>query len=106
MRNLVRLAPECPMADVLAGKVSGVYDGEVHVQRPDGSRVIVIVNIADLVDDNGAIVGAVNSFYENPLRKGNKETRDRKDQSGSDRCLFDPARRPRPGLFIHTRHAR
>jgi len=60
---------QCPMADVLAGKVPGVFDGEVHVQRPDGSRVVVIVNIAPLVDDDGNIVGAVNSFRENPLRK-------------------------------------
>lgn len=60
---------QCPMADVLTGKVSGVFDGEVHVQRPDGSRVVVIVNIAPLIDDRGAIVGAVNSFRENPLRK-------------------------------------
>jgi len=60
---------QCPMADVLTGKVSGVYDGEVHVQRPDGSRVVVVVNIAPLIDDSGVIVGAVNSFYENPLRK-------------------------------------
>ena len=60
---------QCPMADVLAGKVPGVFDGEVHVQRPDGSRIVVIVNIAPLVDDDGNIVGAVNSFRENPLRK-------------------------------------
>jgi PAS domain S-box-containing protein len=60
---------QCPMADVLAGRVSGVYDGEVHVERPDGSRVVVIVNIAPLMDHDGAIVGAVNSFRENPLRK-------------------------------------
>ena len=60
---------QCPMAEVLKGKVSGVYDGEVHVQRPDGSRVVVVVNIAPLVDDDGTIVGAVNSFRENPLRK-------------------------------------
>lgn len=60
---------QCPMADVLTGKVSGVFDGEVHVQRPDSSRVIVIVNIAPLIDDSGVIVGAVNSFRENPLRK-------------------------------------
>ena len=60
---------QCPMAEVLIGKASGVYDAEVHVQRPDGSRVVVIVNIAPLIDDNGVIVGAVNSFVENPLRK-------------------------------------
>ena len=59
---------QCPMADVLAGKVPGIYDAEVHIQRPDGSRVVVVVNIAPLIDDNGAIVGAVNSFHENPLR--------------------------------------
>ena len=60
---------QSPMAEVLQGKVSGVFDAEVHIQRPDGSRMVVIVNIAPLVDDGGAIVGAVNSFRENPLRK-------------------------------------
>jgi PAS domain-containing protein len=60
---------QCPMADVLAGKISGIYDAEVHIERPDRSRIVVIVNIAPLIDDNGVIVGAVNSFVENPLRK-------------------------------------
>ena len=60
---------QCPMADVLSGKVSGVYDAEVHIKRPDGSRVIVIVNIAPMVDDGGGIVGAVNSFYDVNDRK-------------------------------------
>jgi PAS domain-containing protein len=60
---------QCPMAEVLAGKVSGVYDAEVQVERPDGSRVIVILNIAPLIDDEGVIVGAVNSFCEKPLDK-------------------------------------
>jgi PAS domain-containing protein len=59
---------QCPMADVLAGKVSGIYDAEVHVERLDGSRIVVIVNVAPMVDDNGLIVGAVNSFRENSLR--------------------------------------
>jgi PAS domain-containing protein len=59
---------QCPMADVLAGKVPGIYDAEVHIQRPDGSRVGVVVNIAPLIDDSGAIVGAVNSFRETPMR--------------------------------------
>ncbi len=58
---------QCPMADVLSGKVSGVYDAEVHIERPDGSRVIVDVNIAPLIDDTGEIVGAINSFFENRL---------------------------------------
>lgn len=54
---------QCPMADVLSGKVSGVHDAEVHIERPDGSRVVVIVNIAPLIDDSGTIVGAMSSFY-------------------------------------------
>ena len=58
-----------PMADVLAGRAAGVYDAEVYIQRPDGSRIIVIVNIAPLTDENGVIVGAVNSFCEHPLRR-------------------------------------
>lgn len=62
---------KCPMAEVLAGKVSGVYDAEVQVERVDGSRVVVIVNIAPLIDDNGAIVGAVNSFFERPRERMN-----------------------------------
>src|SRR5438105_6986914 len=42
---------QCPMGDVLTGKVPGVHDAEVHIERPDGSRVIVIVNIAPVLDD-------------------------------------------------------
>ena len=60
---------QSPMAEVLAGKVSGIFDSEVHFQRPDGKRVVVIVNIAPLIDDNGLVIGAVNGFRENPLRK-------------------------------------
>ena len=57
------------MADVLSGKVSGVHDVEVHIERPDGSRVIVIVNIVPLIDGDGHIVGAMNSFYDFADRK-------------------------------------
>jgi PAS domain-containing protein len=64
---------ECPMADVLAGKVSGIYDAEVQIDRPDGSRVAVIVNIAPLIDGKGLIVGAVNSFCEIPYERTSNE---------------------------------
>ena len=92
---------KCPMADVLAGKVSGVFDAEVHIERPDGSRVIVIVNIAPLIDDKGAIVGAVNSFCENPLRKPLQAAREgtsqrsgrRANSSGAGTCAT-PVRPP------------
>ena len=47
------------MAEVLRGKVSGVYNAEVHIQRPDGSGVIVVVNIAPLIDDEERVPGAM-----------------------------------------------
>ncbi len=62
-----------PMADVLSGKVSGVHDAELHIQRPDGSGVIVIVNIAPLTDDEGDIVGAMCSFYDVNDREDSKQ---------------------------------
>jgi PAS domain S-box-containing protein len=68
---------QCPMADVLAGKVSGVYDAEVHIERPDGSRVIVIVNIAPLIDEEGQIVGAINSFCDIKQTKFREPARER-----------------------------
>jgi PAS domain-containing protein len=42
---------QCPMGDVLTGRIPGTHDAEVHIERPDGSRIIVIVNIAPLRDD-------------------------------------------------------
>ena len=63
----------CPMGDVLAGKVPGIHDAEVHIERPDGSRVIVIVNIAPLKDERGEIIGAINCFYDVTVRKEAEE---------------------------------
>ena len=54
---------QCPMADVLNGRSHGVHDAEVHIERLDGSRVAVIVNIVPLMKD-GRITGAANSFYD------------------------------------------
>jgi len=63
---------ECPMGDVLSGKVPGTYDAEVHIERPDGSRIMVIVNIAPLKDNRGKIAGAINCFYDAVERKRTK----------------------------------
>jgi signal transduction histidine kinase len=60
---------QCPMGDVLTGKVPGTHDAEVHIERPDGSRIIVIVNIAPLKDARGEITGAINCFYDVTERK-------------------------------------
>ena len=55
---------ECPMAQVVAGKVSKVTNGEVVILRPDGSRITAIVNIRPLKGPDGEIVGAINCFYD------------------------------------------
>lgn len=54
----------CPMAEVLSGVLPFVHDGEVHIERPDGSRVVVIVSIRPLKNQNGKITGAINCFYD------------------------------------------
>jgi PAS domain-containing protein len=64
---------QCPMADVLCGKIPGVHDAEVHIERPDGSRITVIVNIAPQMDEHGEITGAVNCFYDVTARKRAEE---------------------------------
>src|SRR5476651_2433816 len=59
----------CPMAWVVSGKVSEVNDGEVIVERPDGSRVTAIVNIRALKNDRGEVTGAINCAYDITERK-------------------------------------
>ena len=45
----------------------------MHIERPDGSRVIVIVNIAPLTDEQGDITGAINCFYDVTARKQDEQ---------------------------------
>ena len=54
----------CPMAEVLSGKIPGARDAEVLIERPNGSRVTVVVNIRALKDERGEITGAINCFYD------------------------------------------
>jgi two-component sensor histidine kinase len=60
---------QCPMADVLSGKIGEARDAEVHIERPDGSRVIVVVNIRPLRSESGDVTGAINCFYDITQRK-------------------------------------
>src|SRR5581483_955043 len=59
---------ECPMADVLRTGVP-VRQQEVHIERPDGSRGIALVDIEAIEDSDGNIVGAVNCFQDVTERK-------------------------------------
>ena len=59
---------QCPMADVLRTGVP-VRQQEVHIERPDGSRGIALVDIEVVKDSSGNIVGAVNCFQDITERK-------------------------------------
>ena len=60
---------QCPMAEALSGKVSAVRDAEVIIERPDGSRVAVVVNIRPLKNQHGEVTSAINCFYDITERK-------------------------------------
>lgn len=60
---------KCPMAEVVDGRLAEVRDQEVLIERPDGTRVTVLVNIRPLVNERGEITGAINCFYDITERK-------------------------------------
>lgn len=53
----------CPMVDVLASG-EPVRNEEVVMQRPDGSRRLVLVNIEPMRDTTGAVAGAISCFQD------------------------------------------
>ena len=65
---------QCPMADVLSGKIPEARDVEVHVERPDGTRITVLKNIRPLKNRRGEITGAINSFFDVTERRAAQET--------------------------------
>ena len=67
----------CSMAEVLSGKKLAVRDMEVLIQRPDGSRITVVVNIRPLKNQRGEITGAINCFYDITERKRVEEAQHR-----------------------------
>ena len=64
---------QCPMSDVLSGKIPEARDVEVHVERPDGTRITVLKNIRPVKNQRGEITGAINSFIDITERKHHEE---------------------------------
>jgi PAS domain S-box-containing protein len=60
---------QCPMAEVVGGRLAEVVDAEVLIERPDGSRITVVVNIRPLKNQRGDVTGAINCFYDITERK-------------------------------------
>jgi PAS domain S-box-containing protein len=63
---------QCPMADVLRTGIS-VREQEVHIERPNGTRGIALVDIEAVKNSEGNIVGAVNCFQDITERKRGEE---------------------------------
>lgn len=64
---------QCPMAGVVNGTLPEVRDAEVVIERPDGTRITVVVNIRPLKNRRGEITGAINCFYDITGRKDMEE---------------------------------
>jgi len=60
---------QCPMAEVLSGKLPEARDAEVLIERPDGSRKTVVANIRPLKNQRGEVTAAINCFYDITDRK-------------------------------------
>ena len=60
---------DCPMADVLSGKIAEARDVETVIERPDGSRIPSVLNILPLISPTGEITGAINCFADITERK-------------------------------------
>lgn len=60
---------QCPMADVVNGRLAEVCDAEVVIERADGSRITCVVNIRPLKNQRGEVTGAINCFYDVTERK-------------------------------------
>lgn len=59
---------ETPMAACLLDGLSR-KDWDLVMERPDGQRIMVRINIAPIVDKQGAVKGMVNSYQEMPWRE-------------------------------------
>ena len=68
---------QCPMGDVVSGRIKEVRDQEVLIERPDGSRITVVVNIRPLKDQRGEVTGAINCFYDVTERREVERARGR-----------------------------
>jgi PAS domain S-box-containing protein len=64
---------DSPVAEVVAGTLSEASDAEVIIERPDGSRITVVLNIRPVTNERGDIIGAINCFYDITARKQTEE---------------------------------
>jgi signal transduction histidine kinase len=54
---------QCPMAETL-GTGHPHRNGRIIIERPDGARVMVMLNVGPIHDGSGLVIGAVNIFQD------------------------------------------
>jgi PAS domain S-box-containing protein len=57
------------MAEVCGGRIPAVEDQEFLIERPDGSRISVLLNIAPVRNDQGQVTCAISCFHDITARK-------------------------------------
>ena len=55
---------QTPVVAILEGAMTEAHDVEVLIERPDGSKIIVILNVVPLKNDQGEITGAISCIYD------------------------------------------
>jgi PAS domain S-box-containing protein len=74
---------ECPMAEAVRSGTT-TRNAEVMMERPDGSRVVALVNIRALRDNRGNIQGAINCFQDITAQKAAEQELQRKTRDLDD----------------------
>ncbi|MCA1443904.1 PAS domain S-box protein [Ensifer sp. IC4062] len=77
------LHAECPMAEAIRSGAS-TRNAEVVIERPDGSRIMALVNIRPLRDHRGQVQGAINCFQNISKQKEAEEEARRKSDDLED----------------------
>jgi len=65
------------MAEVLGRKIAAAHNAEAIIERPNGSRITVAVDIRQLRNKQGNVTGAINCFYDITQRKQAEEAQRR-----------------------------
>ena len=52
------------MSRILKSNASPIQDMEIVLERPDGSRITLVINVVPLLDNQGQVTGAITCFYD------------------------------------------
>lgn len=71
--NMPMAHKNSPMADVLRTGI-GIKDQAIGIEKPDGSRIAVLMNIEPVFDEDGNLRGAINCLQDITELRGAAET--------------------------------